>query len=85
MLALTCLGQRRVALAVDQNPRPPILRVRAVAALVFCEPPVQIQRRANIELARRLTFENLGGWHCERYGRHEETRTPDLYRVKVAL
>jgi hypothetical protein len=21
----------------------------------------------------------------ERYGRHEETRTPDLYRVKVAL
>jgi hypothetical protein len=21
----------------------------------------------------------------EKYGRHEETRTPDLYRVKVAL
>jgi hypothetical protein len=21
----------------------------------------------------------------ERYGRHEETRTPDLYRVKVGL
>ncbi len=21
----------------------------------------------------------------EQYGRHEETRTPDLYRVKVAL
>jgi hypothetical protein len=21
----------------------------------------------------------------KRYGRHEETRTPDLYRVKVAL
>jgi hypothetical protein len=23
--------------------------------------------------------------HLEIYGRHEETRTPDLYRVKVAL
>ena len=23
--------------------------------------------------------------HTSRYGRHEETRTPDLYRVKVAL
>jgi hypothetical protein len=26
-----------------------------------------------------------GSGQIERYGRHEETRTPDLYRVKVAL
>ena len=26
-----------------------------------------------------------GAYVIEDYGRHEETRTPDLYRVKVAL
>jgi hypothetical protein len=30
-------------------------------------------------------FEWGFGQLIERYGRHEETRTPDLYRVKVAL
>ena len=32
-------------------------------------------------------LENFGDslYPYERYGRHEETRTPDLYRVKVRL
>jgi hypothetical protein len=32
-------------------------------------------------------LENFGAslYPYEEYGRHEETRTPDLYRVKVAL
>jgi hypothetical protein len=29
--------------------------------------------------------ENKNVLAVEKYGRHEETRTPDLYRVKVAL
>ena len=32
----------------------------------------------------RRSRSRLSGFN-ERYGRHEETRTPDLYRVKVAL
>ena len=100
-----------------------------MAPKVFCESLVQIERGANVELARGLTLENVGGGHEEtrtpdlpgnagtlyfnlnpkmvgtrrlelltfpasrdallqlesKDGRHEETRTPDLYRVKVAL
>jgi hypothetical protein len=33
-----------------------------------------------VEGKRRNPWNSL-----KRYGRHEETRTPDLYRVKVAL
>jgi integrase len=46
----------------------------------------QVLRRTMATLAQT----NQRGWEpCrylyEKYGRHEETRTPDLYRVKVAL
>jgi hypothetical protein len=34
---------------------------------------------------RTQILERGSGQLIERYGRHEETRTPDLYRVKVAL
>ena len=56
-----------------------------MATLVFREPLIQMQRGANIEFPRGLALENVCGGHFRKYGRHEETRTPDLYRVKVAL
>jgi hypothetical protein len=59
--------------------------IRAMPTLVFRESPIQMHRRSNVEFARGLAFEDVCSWHCRKNGRHEETRTPDLYRVKVAL
>jgi hypothetical protein len=71
--------------AIGQDPWPAVPRIRAVATKVLREPLIQMQRRAKVEFPRGLALENVCGGHFGKYGRHEETRTPDLYRVKVAL
>ena len=73
---------RTVAVGYSPAPQPRKISVLADAVLQRVIRPAAL--RAGI--TKRI------GWHTfrhtfstERYGRHEETRTPDLYRVKVAL
>ncbi len=51
---------------------------------MFTETSVQIIRGADVEAVRRFAPENVEPSQCQN-GRPVGTRTPDLYRVKVAL
>jgi hypothetical protein len=46
-----------------------------------------VEKEIGTVIAPKCTQIQFGGFRqaIEKYGRHEETRTPDLYRVKVAL
>jgi hypothetical protein len=57
-------------------------RLYTPGAFSFC-----VERTAGTRKLELLTPRVYRGPHVgiENYGRHEETRTPDLYRVKVAL
>jgi hypothetical protein len=77
--------QRGKFFLVNQFPWATSTRGWGMPALMLREPAIKIVRGTNIKFTGSLTLQDVKKGRHSRNGRPVGTRTPDLYRVKVAL